>query len=102
MGLLQLLDTPEGRIKFMAAVGIVFIIAFVGMILYIFSNRNEYMVSFRDFPGQVPATAEMLARATSGYNRPSQSWAPDPYMNAARELSSIENSWTTANWKYTG
>jgi flagellar biosynthesis/type III secretory pathway M-ring protein FliF/YscJ len=39
----------------------------VGLVVLIavLANKNEYMVSFRDFPGQTPATAEMLARATS-------------------------------------
>lgn len=57
--------------------------------------------SFRDWPGQPIGTAARLARLTRGYNQPINPSLPDPYLGGILDMSSIENSWTAADWSAT-
>lgn len=88
--------------KMLLLVLVVLLVLLLLVVLYRRMNKSEHLVSFRDFPGQKQATAEMLARATSGLNMNSDPSLQDPYSKAMLDLSSLENAWVTSNWKFTG
>ena len=88
--------------KLLPVVVIVLVVILLVLLVRMWTKKSEHMASFRDFPGQKMATAEMLERATTGLNMNSDPSLQDPYSKALLDLSSIENAWVTANWKYTG